>query len=307
MHAYCKGVVTNVSTCRSRSDYECIFCQRHSRQNKSCAIVCACFTSSTELVHVRWMLRHYATCLDVCASSCRLFVAPVEALMLSQSFFYESFAVRPETSDGAGASAYADWHAVLPGRRCAYTWHESSSREKVFRQNADELTANRGILRENLEPFNYKDRWQSPIREGRIRSPRETKFSTICREGFGPQVLEPLAGVLRDPRFACDFDCTSAQVPSRCVHSSMLFQSQDAWYLSLPIFTDQPVISALIDSCHSYFLRLICARGPRHYEDFDAAATILDTRLSCFRMLLSSQNLLHICVSIHTWAECFFI
>ena len=106
----------------------------------------------------------------------------------------------------------ADANSVPPGRWCTRTWYESSSIEKLFYRNADVLTANRTILCETLKPWNYEDSWRRPIREGRARSPQSTMFSTLCREGFRPQVLEPLAGVLRDPRFLCDFDSPDTNI-----------------------------------------------------------------------------------------------
>ena len=97
-----------------------------------------------------------------------------------------------------------DVSPVSPGRWCAETWYHSSQMEKVFRQDADRLTENETILCDTLRQFQYMDMWEAPIRERTFRRPETLVFSTMCRQGFQPQVLEPLAGILRDPRFPCD-------------------------------------------------------------------------------------------------------
>lgn len=87
---------------------------------------------------------------------------------------------------------------------CQETRYTSSPLETLFRKNInswaqtaepDEVCAHLGYkstawIKQNMEET----------------EPSADIFSTLCRKGEAPQLIEPLAGLLRDPRFLCSSD-----------------------------------------------------------------------------------------------------
>mmetsp|Transcript_46044 Transcript_46044/g.103414 ORF Transcript_46044/g.103414 Transcript_46044/m.103414 type:complete len:356 (-) Transcript_46044:22-1089(-) len=86
---------------------------------------------------------------------------------------------------------------------CTNTWYRSSKFERLFLEHPTELTDNQGILCKTLEEWNYLHTWLG-LHTSDIQAADDSVFPTMCRAGSRPQRLEPLAGILRDPRYPCE-------------------------------------------------------------------------------------------------------
>merc|ERR1719396_18569 len=86
--------------------------------------------------------------------------------------------------------------AVISGELCTHDYYEESPVESEWRTHALEYTNNKEILCSKLEESNRAD-WLSAI-AGKT-APSTAIFSTLCKRGQAPQLLEPLAGILRSP------------------------------------------------------------------------------------------------------------
>lgn len=80
---------------------------------------------------------------------------------------------------------------------CAVDTYAPSSLENQWMANALEWTASHCSHMDTV----VADTWISQNEKGNFGA---NLFSTLCRSGQVPQYIEPLAGILRDPRFACN-------------------------------------------------------------------------------------------------------
>ncbi|CAE7259644.1 unnamed protein product [Symbiodinium sp. CCMP2592] len=129
----------------------------------------------------------------------------VAAMLLFQgwgSCFFFSQQVAQTTLEVRGSHLSA-LPLVQPGRVCTESWYRSSELEDTFHGNPDALTADWTSSCETLERFDSNHTWIERIQNNSYRDSDYKIFSTLCRAGFPAQVIEPLAGVLRDPRFNC--------------------------------------------------------------------------------------------------------
>lgn len=83
---------------------------------------------------------------------------------------------------------------------CRTDEYNSSDIEASFYRNVLNWTSNEASLCTHLTA-EVRDAWISENKAGKSSG---HLFSTICKRGEPPQVIEPLAGILRDPRFLCD-------------------------------------------------------------------------------------------------------
>jgi len=104
--------------------------------------------------------------------------------------------VRTGTAELEGSS-------TAHGGVCTHTWYRSSKIERLFLERPNELTANKTILCKVLNDWNYLHTWLGRHTSADIQNADDSVFPTMCRAGSKPQRLEPLAGILRDPRYQC--------------------------------------------------------------------------------------------------------
>jgi len=95
----------------------------------------------------------------------------------------------PTYGDGGRLSALAGTDV------CSKDSYNPSHLEERFSQNANLWTKDRSTLCSHVEEWVTEN-----LAGGSEAGP---KFSRICRKGQPVQVIEPLAGILRDPRMAC--------------------------------------------------------------------------------------------------------
>jgi hypothetical protein len=82
---------------------------------------------------------------------------------------------------------------------CAEDRYDPSELEKRFITHSKDWPNDRKALCENLAEGSM---WISENLHGETRTGKNI-FSRLCKKGAAPQLLEPLAGVLRDPNFIC--------------------------------------------------------------------------------------------------------
>jgi len=83
---------------------------------------------------------------------------------------------------------------------CKETHYKPSELESSFKANAVEWTSDKKELCHQLREGGAWDL----LRDLKGDVPPDCKFSTMCVEGKPQQFIEPLAGILRDPRFLCE-------------------------------------------------------------------------------------------------------
>jgi len=91
--------------------------------------------------------------------------------------------------------------ATLDGN-CTEDYYRPSELEEHFDTHALEWTEDPASLCEHL-PTKARRTWIQENLEGSFQSGASI-FSVLCKKGEAPQLLEPLAGILRDPRMICD-------------------------------------------------------------------------------------------------------
>mmetsp|Transcript_129327 Transcript_129327/g.326536 ORF Transcript_129327/g.326536 Transcript_129327/m.326536 type:complete len:718 (-) Transcript_129327:2-2155(-) len=102
---------------------------------------------------------------------------------------------------GAEIKRCAAAKAAQPLFRCERNEYIPSSLESDFAAKAEELTSNRTAMCARLN-HDVRSSWLRQIRGCEGFSTQV--FSTLCRQGQAPQLIEPLAGLLRDPRTICE-------------------------------------------------------------------------------------------------------
>jgi len=88
-----------------------------------------------------------------------------------------------------------------PLLRCSETRYRPSQLERRFKEQVLELTDDSDILCDALRGATAQ--WINMNLEETEASPSSDIFSQICPEMAKEQIIEPLAGVLRDPRMFC--------------------------------------------------------------------------------------------------------
>lgn len=90
-------------------------------------------------------------------------------------------------------------NATLAGL-CTEDHYTPSLLEQQFAAHPLEWTASKEALCHNLD---WRHDWIRENMDGNLLS-GDAIFSRLCKRGEAPQLLEPLAGLLRDPRVICD-------------------------------------------------------------------------------------------------------
>lgn len=104
-------------------------------------------------------------------------------------------------TQGSGGSLKAGMEGT-----CSDDSYQPSLLEQGFAEHAVEWTRNPVVLCEHL---GGRRQWLRENAGGATASGLRI-FSRLCRKGQPPQLLEPLAGILRDPTFLCDSTDTRA-------------------------------------------------------------------------------------------------
>jgi hypothetical protein len=84
---------------------------------------------------------------------------------------------------------------------CEHDEYKSSPLEQEFRENINSWAADKGAKKACAHMEGRTDRWINSLNGTEPAS--LDVFSNMCKKGHHPQLIEPLAGVLRDPRFPC--------------------------------------------------------------------------------------------------------
>jgi len=100
-----------------------------------------------------------------------------------------------QPTTGSGGNLKASLGGV-----CTEDSYQPSQLEQEFATHASEWTGEAGSLCEHL---GARSAWIRENREDNLTS-GDAIFSRLCKKGKSPELLEPLAGILRDPRFICD-------------------------------------------------------------------------------------------------------
>eukprot|EP00747_Dinoflagellata_sp_TGD_P180193 gnl/TRDRNA2_/TRDRNA2_32229_c0_seq1.p1 gnl/TRDRNA2_/TRDRNA2_32229_c0~~gnl/TRDRNA2_/TRDRNA2_32229_c0_seq1.p1 ORF type:complete len:369 (-),score=43.10 gnl/TRDRNA2_/TRDRNA2_32229_c0_seq1:15-995(-) len=104
---------------------------------------------------------------------------------------------------------------------CTRNEYVPSLLEADFASNTLALTASKDVLCNRLD-VDTREAWIGQIRGCERFS--ESIFSKICRKGESPQLVEPLAGLLRDPRMTC------AEQPMTVCVDWLLFADAESAY-----------------------------------------------------------------------------
>lgn len=102
---------------------------------------------------------------------------------------------------GASIPRFRGSEAVVREAACIEGSYEPSALEAGFVANAKAWTSNASAMCGQLDR-GTREAWLQQVRGLAPPSPRI--FSRLCRRGGQPQYLEPLAGLLRDPRLLCE-------------------------------------------------------------------------------------------------------
>lgn len=89
--------------------------------------------------------------------------------------------------------------AAVSQEACTEDGYQPSLLEASFKENAVKWTSDQKSLCDHLSTEEV-DAW---LGQNQGREPAGPVFSRLCKRGRAPQLLEPLAGILRDPRFIC--------------------------------------------------------------------------------------------------------
>lgn len=127
------------------------------------------------------------------ASVLGLFLCSAVCLALRAHELREDMRFTPTQGSGCFMSA------TVPTSICEGSYYTSSPLERQFLEAADSLTDN-GRLCSSLGQRGGA--WVRQILGTEVAD--AGIFSKLCRKGQPEQLIEPLAGILRDPRFPCD-------------------------------------------------------------------------------------------------------
>merc|ERR1711972_156382 len=100
-------------------------------------------------------------------------------------------------TQGVGGKLLATMDVDEP---CEASSYSPSELEQNFSDHILQWTQDQEALCNHLQA---RSTWIEENIQGQSNS-ATTIFSTLCRQGKKPERLEPLAGILRDPRMACD-------------------------------------------------------------------------------------------------------
>jgi len=138
---------------------------------------------------------------------CIVFASSVESLRLSQNALHENTdftqTIRFTPTQGEGGRLSATYKSsgkekdhICENNKYTPSQLEKESRDNInawaSKQKTPELCAHMGS---KAESWINQNRGSEP--------PSDFIFSKLCRKGQYPQLIEPLAGILRDPRFPC--------------------------------------------------------------------------------------------------------
>jgi len=138
-----------------------------------------------------------------------VFTASVQSLKLQdtgvqntmESFkfvFNEHMRFVPTQGEGGRLSATEE---DFKNQVCKSNKYTPSPLEDEFRENINAWTQNKETPELCIRMGTKANSW---ISQNRGETPASGKiFSKLCKEGHYPQLIEPLAGILRDPRFPC--------------------------------------------------------------------------------------------------------
>jgi len=102
---------------------------------------------------------------------------------------------------GAGIKRCTSVRAAVTSSVCEHDEYLPSALEAGFAANADALISNTTEMCARLN-HRVRSAWLRQIRGCEEFS--KQVFSTLCKRGQVPQLIEPLAGLLRDPRMVCE-------------------------------------------------------------------------------------------------------
>jgi len=100
-----------------------------------------------------------------------------------------------------------NWHSMKPSisttlndeSECVDDFYQGSSVERRWKENANAWTVGQKMLCLNLKDTLGRG-WNDQITG---KTSARTTFSKLCKKSEKPQILEPLVGLLRSPRFLC--------------------------------------------------------------------------------------------------------